>query len=207
MRSKSQPVVREEPTFIEAARRSQIVQCAIETIAELGYERASLAEIAKRARVSKSVISYYFASKDDLIEQVVTHVYTAAGEFMLPQIESQKTAEAALRAFISTNIAFIGTHRTDVQAVMEIVSSSRMPDGRPRFDVSRQEQSISDLEQLFRWGQQTGEFRAFATDVMAVALRVAVDALGPRLVMYPDIDVEQYAAEIGDLFVNASKKH
>ncbi len=207
MRSKSQPVVREEPTFIEAARRSQIVQCAIETIAELGYERASLAEIAKRARVSKSVISYYFASKDDLIEQVVTHVYTAAGEFMLPQIESQKTAEAALRAFISTNIAFIGTHRTDVQAVMEIVSSSRMPDGRPRFDVSRQEQSISDLEKLFLWGQQTGEFRPFATDVMAVALRVAVDALGPRLVMYPDIDVEQYAAEIGDLFVNASKKH
>lgn len=50
--------VRGEPTFIEAARRAQIVQCASDAIDELGFERASLAEIAKRAGISKSVISY-----------------------------------------------------------------------------------------------------------------------------------------------------
>ena len=75
MRSKISTPVREEPTFIEAARREQIVRCAGETIAQLGYARASLAEIAKHAGISKSVISYYFATKDELIRQVVADVY------------------------------------------------------------------------------------------------------------------------------------
>ena len=36
-------------TFIETARRAQIVAAAIDTIAELGYGQASLARIAERA--------------------------------------------------------------------------------------------------------------------------------------------------------------
>jgi TetR/AcrR family fatty acid metabolism transcriptional regulator len=59
------------PTFTETARRAQILRCAIEAIAESGYGRASLAEIARRAGVSKGVVSYYFASKDELLAQVV----------------------------------------------------------------------------------------------------------------------------------------
>jgi len=37
-------------TFTETARRAQIVQAAIETIAELGYARASYAQIAATDR-------------------------------------------------------------------------------------------------------------------------------------------------------------
>jgi AcrR family transcriptional regulator len=38
-----------ELTVTEAARRTQIVAAAIESVAELGYARASLAKIADRA--------------------------------------------------------------------------------------------------------------------------------------------------------------
>ena len=54
----------DSPTFTETARRAQILACAIGAIAESGYGRASLAEIARRAGVSKGVVSYYFTSKD-----------------------------------------------------------------------------------------------------------------------------------------------
>ena len=50
-------------SFIEKARRTQIIECAIETIAEVGYAQASLGQIAKRAQISKGVISYHFANK------------------------------------------------------------------------------------------------------------------------------------------------
>ncbi|PEJ81757.1 TetR family transcriptional regulator, partial [Bacillus pseudomycoides] len=40
-----------EMSFIEKARRAQIVECAIETIAEVGYAQASLGQIAKRAKI------------------------------------------------------------------------------------------------------------------------------------------------------------
>ncbi|WP_279583347.1 TetR/AcrR family transcriptional regulator, partial [Fodinicola feengrottensis] len=62
-------------TFIEQARRAQMVQCAVEEIAENGYPAASLAAIARRAGVSRGVISYHFADKDDLVEQVIADFY------------------------------------------------------------------------------------------------------------------------------------
>ena len=38
------------PSFIETARRRQIIECAIDAIASVGYSQASIAEIAKRAK-------------------------------------------------------------------------------------------------------------------------------------------------------------
>ena len=63
MRIKDKPDGQNHPTFTEAARRTQIIECAIETLATLGYAQASLAHIAKRAGISKGVIVYYFSSK------------------------------------------------------------------------------------------------------------------------------------------------
>jgi AcrR family transcriptional regulator len=206
VRSRNSPTVRDEPTFTEARRREQIIGCAIDAVADLGYERASLAEIAKRGRISKSVISYYFESKDDLMDQVVRHVYVQATAFMLPQIQAQKTAGGALRALITSNVAFIGAHRRDVQALVEIISSARTPEGLPRFDARGLEQPIADIDQLLRWGQATGEFSEFSTEVMAVAVRQTIDALGPRLKVYPDIDVEEFSEELAALFERATAK-
>jgi AcrR family transcriptional regulator len=204
VRPNREPSGQSDLTFTEAARRRQIVRCAIETIAELGYERASLAEIAKRAGVSKGVISYHFAGKDELIDQVVADVYTAGSAYMLPLLQQQETAAAALRTYIRANISFIGAHRPDVQAVVEIVSSSRTPDGRPRFDITGTEPAVTDLEHVFRWGQETGEFRAFSTNVMAITLRAAIDALGPRLRSSPELDFDAYAEELVALFERAT---
>ncbi len=66
MRIKNKPDGQNHPTFTGAARRTQIIECAIETLATLGYAQASLAHIAKRAGISKGVIVYYFSSKGKL---------------------------------------------------------------------------------------------------------------------------------------------
>jgi len=95
-------------SFIEAARRGQIVACAIETIATLGYARASLAEVAKRAGISKSVISYHFAGKDELIREVVTEVYSLAISLIVPRIQAAPDARGALRAYIEGHVACSG---------------------------------------------------------------------------------------------------
>jgi AcrR family transcriptional regulator len=196
----------ESESFIEAARRRQIIDCAIETIAALGYEGASLAEIAKRAGISKGNVSYYFASKDALIDQVVTDVYARAAAYMLPKLEAETTARATLRTLFITNSEFIRDNPTAVQAVIEIVSSARTAEGRPRYDMRGMEQAFSDIEQLLRWGQETGEFRAFTPSVYAIAIRMAIDALGPRLQAYPDLDVDEYGRELADLFDRATRK-
>ncbi|WEL93058.1 helix-turn-helix domain containing protein, partial [Tsukamurella tyrosinosolvens] len=62
-------------SFIEEARRRQIIAAAAEVLADEGYGRATLARIARQAGISKGVISYHFDGKDDLMRQVVIHLF------------------------------------------------------------------------------------------------------------------------------------
>jgi AcrR family transcriptional regulator len=53
------------------ARRAQIVGCAADVIAQAGYAQATMAEIARQAGVAKSVISYHFADKNELMQELI----------------------------------------------------------------------------------------------------------------------------------------
>jgi TetR/AcrR family fatty acid metabolism transcriptional regulator len=205
MRSKSLPDVRVEPTFIEAARRAQLVRCAIDTIAELGYARASLAEIAKRAGISKSVISYYFAGKDELIAQVVVEVFTAAAAFMRPRVEAAATAPGKLRAYIESNLTFMRDHPAQMLAMTQIFAGSNTAEGLPGVDPSMLNQGEADLDRLLRWGQEAGEFRAFDTRVMATAIRNVIDGVPAQMAGDPHLDLDAYAGEVVTLFQHATR--
>ena len=208
MRSKISTPVREEPTFIEAARREQIVRCAGETIAQLGYARASLAEIAKHAGISKSVISYYFATKDELIRQVVADVYATGRAFMLPRLEGATNAKEALRVYVRSNVEFMRAYRTQVLALIEIIASHRDGDGDERmpYETPANSLAVAELQPLLAWGQESGDFRAFSTEVMAVTIRAALDALPWRLAALPDLNLDDFAAELVELFDLATRR-
>src|ERR1700761_6121582 len=100
MRSNSVTDDQSRRSFIETARRAQIIDCATQAIAELGFAQTSLAKIAKRAGISTGVISYYFAGKDDLIAEVVVHVFDAGADFIRARVGDPPTARETLRAFI-----------------------------------------------------------------------------------------------------------
>src|ERR1700761_2508294 len=123
-------------SFIETARRAQIIECAVETIAELGFAQTSLAKIAKRAGISTGVISYYFAGKDDLIAEVVAHVFAIGESFIRARVGDPATARETLRAFIEASIAYIGAHPQNGLAVMNIMRAGRTEQGELRFDPS-----------------------------------------------------------------------
>jgi AcrR family transcriptional regulator len=53
------------------ARRDAIVAAAAEVFQEIGYERASMDEVARRAGGSKATLYKYFSSKEELFETVV----------------------------------------------------------------------------------------------------------------------------------------
>lgn len=54
-----------------AARRAELAEAALQTLAELGYARTSLREIAQNSRFSHGVLHYYFNDKIDLITYCV----------------------------------------------------------------------------------------------------------------------------------------
>lgn len=202
MRSKNSPTGR---SFIEEARRAQIVASAIETMAAQGYVRASLAQIAERAGISKSVISYHFAGKDELVEAVLAEIFATAQAAVRPLITAEPTAAGKLRAYITGRIGFLATHRDHMLALAEIWFGLRGADGRPRLGPAEQEPELAALEQIFAQGQRDGEFRGFATRVMAVSLRQAIDGALLEIVARPDVDLGAYAGELVELFDRATQ--
>src|SRR5271154_5703440 len=121
MHSETQTANQPKVSFIEQARRAQIIDCAIDAIAELGFAQASLAQIAKRAGVSTGVISYYFAGKDELIDAVGRHVY-ATGEAMIrPRASGHASDREALRAFIEASVDFVRAFPRYQHAVKSII--------------------------------------------------------------------------------------
>ena len=204
MSPKTSPAVRETPTFIEAARRKQILEAAVETIAELGFANASLAQIGKRAGISKSVIGYYFPSKDDLVKGVVENFFMTGHEEMMEHLKTATSAIELLRKYVRQNILYVAQNRAAMLAVGDIITNFRTPDGEPVFSLQDSEPMVEGTAAMFAWGQQTGEFREFDPIVMARMLRGSMDAFALNLSAYPDLDVEHYIEEITELYVHAS---
>jgi TetR/AcrR family transcriptional regulator, fatty acid metabolism regulator protein len=198
----------ERRTFIENARRRQIVGAAIDTIAEVGYAQASLARIAARIGISKGVISYHFAGKDDLIRQVVIDVVEAGRAYIIPRVFAESTGPAMLRAYIESNLAFMREHRNYMVAVVEILRNGALTTERGRRVDGRDVDVAAHLleEQLARL-QAEGELRSdFDPGVMAVAIRATIDVVPHRLVRDPDFDIENYAREIAAIFDLATRQ-
>lgn len=193
-------------SFIEAARRAQIIECAISTIAEAGFAQASLAQIAKRAGVSTGVISYYFAGKDDLIREVGAHVFAAGEALIRPTVDTEATAAGALRAFIAASVAFIGSYPLYGRAILNIARSGRDERDRPRLDPAILQPRLEGFKRILEWGQRTGEFRAFSVPVMAVTIVEALDAVPQQLVEDPELDLAAYAGELVELFDRATRQ-
>jgi AcrR family transcriptional regulator len=193
-------------TFIETARRAQIVAAAIDTLAELGYGQASLARIAERAGTSKGVIIYHFGSKDDLVREVVAELSAKGRAYMGPRLEAESTGPGMLRTYIEANMAFIRENRSHVAAVVEIALNARSADGNPRYDMSIREEGAETLRQLLGYFQGTGEFRAgFDPAVMAMAIRATLDAVPARLARDPGLDLGHYGRELAALFHIATR--
>jgi AcrR family transcriptional regulator len=207
MRSEINTSGQDDRSFIETARRAQIIECAIDAIAELGYENASLAEIAKRAGVSKGVISYHFAGKKELIDEIAKSVIEKHSVVMIPRILAEQSAAGMLRAYIESNLEFLGSHRKDILAVMHIAAGARGDDGKLMLGLDLTfEPAVHALEKILRLGQERGEFRKFSTRVMAVTIRNAIDLLSPQLAAYPKLDLKLYADEWATLFDLATRK-
>lgn len=198
--------VGDRESFIEAARRVQIVSCAIETIAELGLAQASLAKIAARAGISKGLISYHFQSKDDLIRHVVETVYTAGAAFMVPRLKDSKGATEVLRAYVRSDVAFLVANPVSVRALSEIFSGWRKPDGTMQVDPGSADPVLQPLQSILRSGQRSGEFRRFDVRHMALAIRSGIDAVGALLFSQPEMDFAAYGSELAEAFVRATRK-
>lgn len=57
-----------------AARRVQLIEATIEVLAERGYARTTLSDVANRAGLSHGLVNFHFQSKDLLLAETLSHL-------------------------------------------------------------------------------------------------------------------------------------
>jgi TetR/AcrR family fatty acid metabolism transcriptional regulator len=191
-------------SFIEEARRRQIIAAAVDVLADEGYGRATLARIARQAGISKGVISYHFDGKDELMRQVVIQLFVAGAEFMGPRLAEQESAADTLGTFIATNLEFLKVERRFLGAMIEVVLNLRNADGTPAFGPSDgEDEMVAPVLDILRAGQRSGEFGEFDPLVMARLIRDSIDGAAGHAARDPGFDVDAHADQMVRMYLSA----
>src|SRR5437879_7181231 len=89
----------------EEARRVQLVEVTIDSLAEVGYVGTTLAEIARRAGVSPGLVAHYFDDKDGLLEAAFRTLARTLAARVRARLAQARTPRARVQAVIDTNLA------------------------------------------------------------------------------------------------------
>ena len=194
----------DQESFIQAARRAQLVGCAVEALSQIGYQQTTVAEVARRAGVSKGVVTYYFPARDDLLWAVVAAVFASVGEHV-----GSRLGDVPPRRFVATYLEawvdYYRAYRWEMAAIAELWTSFRDANGRPHLDARTLGQERALVEAALAAGQAEGTLGDFSPRVMAVTLKAALDGLLAQLALEPALDLDAYRDEMVALFDRATR--
>lgn len=69
------PPVRPPRTLSRDERRTQLIEATLATIAECGYSRTTLTEVARRAGLSHGLVLFHFETKEKLLTETLDYLY------------------------------------------------------------------------------------------------------------------------------------
>ena len=128
----------------DSAKRRQILDGARKVFMDLGFDGASMNEIARAAGVSKGTLYVYFADKNRLFEAIVQGEALAHGQVVF-NFDPGRDVETTLREFGKAYIELVcrpdgGSAIRTVMAIAE-----RMPDVGRRYYAAVLEKTIDRL--------------------------------------------------------------
>ncbi|HTV15286.1 MAG TPA: TetR family transcriptional regulator [Acidobacteriaceae bacterium] len=119
--------------------RARILEAALTTFRERGFERATMREVAQAAQVATGAAYYYFDSK----EAIVMAFYQRAQEELRPEVEraleTSRTFEARVRAIVTGKLRYFAPNR----ALLGALSAHSDP-AHPLSPFSEATQSVRD---------------------------------------------------------------
>jgi betaine-aldehyde dehydrogenase len=88
----------------EELRRGQLIAVTIDSLAEVGYVGTTLAEIARRARVSPGLVAHYFGEKDALLEAAFRSLARPLAKRVRARLALARTPRGRVQAVIDSNL-------------------------------------------------------------------------------------------------------
>lgn len=142
----------------ERPKYMQIIEAAVEVIAENGFHASQVSKIAKKANVADGTIYLYFKSKEDILISVFREKMGSFIDETTEAIRENKTANSKLLTFIRRHYEQL----TD-NPYLAIVTQLELRQSKPelRYEINRVLKSYLDvIDSIIEHGVENDEFRS-----------------------------------------------
>ncbi len=150
-------------------RRKAILKAARKLFIKRGYNPVTVANIAKKADLSKGAIYLYFSSKEEICAQILLDEIEKFHQKVAHLFDDGKTATEVLSDFSTLYIDFFLSDRELFRILMNFMLHNWNLDFTDEIDrriILETNKAISVTERIFRHGIDSGEFSIKEIDVM-----------------------------------------
>jgi TetR/AcrR family transcriptional regulator of autoinduction and epiphytic fitness len=178
------------------AKRRAVIAAAERIFLDQGYANASMDGIAAEAGVSKRTVYNHFASKQELFQAVVAHLYAGLNDTLRRGLPAERPPAQVLAEFAHELLAHL--RRPEVEGLFRLIIAERprFPELALSVNSSGKSTAFALLEDYFAAQHARGAL--VAPDPWAAAnLFVGVlkeSSYWPRLLGLPAVDDERAAA-------------
>lgn len=162
----------------QAEPRRRILETAWELIAERGYHRVRIADVAKACGTSTATIHYYFPTKDDVLNEALRRNVKLAFDRQVAELHSVSDARRRLLRLVELQLPAAGLLRQEWSVWLQVWNESALD---PRFRSlywDSYDRWFRTIAMTIRSGQEQGVFRAQDPDHATVQLTALIDGLG-----------------------------
>ncbi|HJS92610.1 MAG TPA: transcriptional regulator BetI, partial [Steroidobacteraceae bacterium] len=156
---------RDEP---EEARRRQLIEVTIDSLAEVGYVGSTLAQIAQRANVSAGLVAHYFGDKDGLLEATFRTLARRIEERVRERLRLVHTPRGRVQAVIDTNLSPEEFDQRTGTAWLAFWGQVLHVQGLKRVQTAYQRRMLSNLRHALKRLLPAEEARSLAAMIAAM---------------------------------------
>lgn len=197
-------------------RRQAIIDAASRLFQEMGYERASMSEVARLVGGSKATLYNYFSSKEELFETVVrTYSTRFLNEAAAQLSDNESTAlslEQKLIQFGEGMLKVLGGDNQAMQIYRVVVGEAGHSDIGKLFLDAGIHESMHKLAQVMAEAMRSGELTEAEPMLRAQQFTALVKAeldgifLQRELPRYTDAQIKNMVINSVDLFLRGAKR-
>jgi len=188
--------------------REEILEAALILFSSKGFHTVSMQDIASESEFGVGTLYNFFESKEQLFVELMKAGIEKIGQLLIPILDSNQEEEGKLSEFIRVHVDII---ENNIEFIKLYISQyGTTTSANPRFkDISTNLKTTvtAKLESTIKTGMQKKIFRQVHPEIVALSLRVTVEAFSLESSEHFDkVKVKEGLLKIENFFLNALLK-
>lgn len=151
------------------SKQIDILNVSLKLFAEKGFDGTSIRDIAKAADINVAMVSYYFGSKEKLLEAII--IYRVSDfRMILENLQTELISPIEkIKKFVSFYVNMLFQNKDFYQLVhFEMVNQKRACDFSAFSEINKK--NLKLLQNIIEEGQKDGEFKSNCNSLLIPAL-------------------------------------